>query len=1096
MKNNRQSIRKNRILSAGLALLLAFAPVLEQGAISQVQAAPAVTEINTIEDWLSFSASANAESATKGRTVELTADLDFSGAVLEPVPVFCGTFQGNGHKISGVSVTKAGAATGLFRYVEEGARVLDLTLEITVDPEEESQYAGGIAGRNQGTVSGCSVSGTVTAEEAAGGVVGWNEETGVVENCISSVTLIGNRQTGGIAGDNNGLIRDCKNYGSVNRQPGGVPSDSETELKLPDESQLKVLLEDEKVKDSGGIAGRSSGSIRSCENYGFVGCGGAGYNVGGIVGRQKGAVTGCVNKGAVEGRKDVGGIVGQLEPYLLVSYEEDALDGVSSQMDRFSEIGDSISSQIDAASDQMEGQMDESRRILKEIKNLARDEKEIFSRQQDAFDEQANKKLDQLDEILANMELDLGSRSAERAASRIRRTIKECKELLDSLRPGRGQEVQKFQSRIATASDLDLMLEEDLILDEEGGILGDLTHVYEVLSQLYANGKSISEDMKILVEDGAEGVVDGVRDLTDDLDSLRQNSNELLELFRQRKDEAENQLDRVDDDVTGKLDRLYSQMDDLSDTVKDSRRDLTGDRDRLDNQMEELRGVIEDGRDRAQSRAENWIDGEPVFTDMSDAADVSFQKGLLEGNRNEGPVKADYQAGGIAGMVGLELSEDPEADVETFGDRSFNMTRYLWAVIDGCKNSGKVEALKDYAGGVAGKAACGAIAASENYGDVMAKDGSYAGGIAGESGHLIRDCYSMCTVSGQDYVGGVAGLGSRLKGNTAMTHLESEKNARTGAIAGWMEDEGTASGNKYVNQGIGAVDGISREGEAAGFSYEQMLAAFQLPEEFLNMKVTFLVDGTAYETMTCPYGSRIERSELPRAPEKDGYYYQWENKDLSFIDRNITVEAIYQPWTTVLSSDTEKQPLLLAEGRFYPGTVLTARWTEKPEEAVRDGLPEEWKGAGVLTYEAVQEPMPEGKVTLHFKYGAKDEEVFVGIRKPDGAVEQVETVKDGSYLVFEAPVSGTVLVQKAGLKTRTALGIGLLFVAAGAAALLFFLEKRGKTRKNSLSNHGSYGRIKKLIKNTPADSDGGAGNPVPEGTKDAGGSKNQMEEET
>lgn len=262
------------------------------------------------------------------------------------------------------------------------------------------------------------------------------------------------------------------------------------------------------------------------------------------------------------------------------------------------------------------------------------------------------------------------------------------------------------------------------------------------------------------------------------------------------------------------------------------------------------------------------------------------------------------------------------------------------------------------------------------------------------------------------------------------------------------------------------------------------------------MKVSFLVDGSVYETITCSYGSQIKPEDLPRAPEKDGFYYQWEDKDLSFVDRNMTIEAVYQPWLTVLSSDQEKQPLLLAEGRFYPGTVLTAHWEEKPEKELRASLPEAWKNAGALVYEAKQDPVPEGSVTLHFKYQVGDGAVTVGILNPDGTVEKAEAVKDGGYLVFDAPVSGVVLVQETGLKTWTAVGIGLFLIMIGAALLLIFLEKKGKTRKNSLSNHGSYDRIKKLKKNTPADSDGGAGIPVPEGTKDADGSKNQMEEET
>ena len=40
------------------------------------------------------------------------------------------------------------------------------------------------------------------------------------------------------------------------------------------------------------------------------------YTIGGIAGRQSGLVTGCTNWGTALGRKDVGGIVGQMEPYI------------------------------------------------------------------------------------------------------------------------------------------------------------------------------------------------------------------------------------------------------------------------------------------------------------------------------------------------------------------------------------------------------------------------------------------------------------------------------------------------------------------------------------------------------------------------------------------------------------------------------------------------------------------------------------------------------------------------------------------------------------------------------------------------------------
>ena len=71
-------------------------------------------------------------------------------------------------------------------------------------------------------------------------------------------------------------------------------------------------------EDTGGIAGYSDGVIIGCSNYGRVGYEHTGYNIGGIAGRQSGVVTSCTNIGTVYGRKDVGGIVGQMEPYIEV----------------------------------------------------------------------------------------------------------------------------------------------------------------------------------------------------------------------------------------------------------------------------------------------------------------------------------------------------------------------------------------------------------------------------------------------------------------------------------------------------------------------------------------------------------------------------------------------------------------------------------------------------------------------------------------------------------------------------------------------------------------------------------------------------------
>lgn len=78
----------------------------------------------------------------------------------------------------------------------------------------------------------------------------------------------------------------------------------------------------------GGIAGNSSGVISSCTNYGTIGYNHTGYNVGGIAGSQNGKILNCTNEGDIYGRKDVGGIVGQAEPYIESEYLQDRIDTI------------------------------------------------------------------------------------------------------------------------------------------------------------------------------------------------------------------------------------------------------------------------------------------------------------------------------------------------------------------------------------------------------------------------------------------------------------------------------------------------------------------------------------------------------------------------------------------------------------------------------------------------------------------------------------------------------------------------------------------------------------------------------------------------
>ena len=58
-----------------------------------------------------------------------------------------------------------------------------------------------------------------------------------------------------------------------------------------------------------------------------------GYNIGGIVGQQSGYLNGCTNSGMILGRKDVGGITGQLVPEVRLLYTESQVGDLLDELD-------------------------------------------------------------------------------------------------------------------------------------------------------------------------------------------------------------------------------------------------------------------------------------------------------------------------------------------------------------------------------------------------------------------------------------------------------------------------------------------------------------------------------------------------------------------------------------------------------------------------------------------------------------------------------------------------------------------------------------------------------------------------------------------
>ena len=284
--------------------------------------------ISSAEEFEAFSRSCRSSAWSMGLNVLMDADIDFGGRAIMPVPSFSGNFYGNGHTIKNFYCASNGSHQGLFRYLEEGGRIYDLHVSGNVTPDGSRCSVGGIVGTNRGSLSGCSFSGTVEGMVSVGGIAG--ENLGVISRCDASGSINGKHFTGGITGYNDGSVRRCSNSAEVNIEIRDESLDLET-LDIRDFVGINLVsVEDgDTVSDVGGIAGISLGLLKDCVNDGTVGYQHYGYNVGGIAGRQSGYIENCVNNGVIYGRKDVGGITGQMEPYLILDDSSSLADEIS-----------------------------------------------------------------------------------------------------------------------------------------------------------------------------------------------------------------------------------------------------------------------------------------------------------------------------------------------------------------------------------------------------------------------------------------------------------------------------------------------------------------------------------------------------------------------------------------------------------------------------------------------------------------------------------------------------------------------------------------------------------------------------------------------
>lgn len=361
--------RASRVLS--LALLCALlaqlcVPARAEGESDTVY-------INDVNALRAFAEQCAYDAWSEGKTVVLRSDLSLGGVDFLPIASFGGTFEGNGHTISGLNVSSSVSPAGLFGTIAPSGIVHDLNVEGSVAPGGSAERAGGIVGLNRGTVAGCSFTGTVNGEKRVGGIAGENAASGTIRRCTVSGGVFGKNMTGGIAGANHGTVSMCVNHAYVNTNTLD-PSVSFDKFDLNMANGVKGLASPENFNvtvDSGGVAGFSDGALLGCRNDGSVGYQHIGYNVGGVAGRSGGHIATCTNEGVVCGRREVGGVVGMAEPYVKLNIEKGSLEQVRHELNTLSGIVDRTVRDAESASQTVSARLTEINRGVDEATERA-----------------------------------------------------------------------------------------------------------------------------------------------------------------------------------------------------------------------------------------------------------------------------------------------------------------------------------------------------------------------------------------------------------------------------------------------------------------------------------------------------------------------------------------------------------------------------------------------------------------------------------------------------------------------------------------------------------------------------------------------------
>lgn len=828
--------------------------------------------IKNEEDLRELARNCSLDTWSLNKTIELDADIEIDNSEIQflPVPIFCGTFNGNGHTISGFKISENIVQSGFFGTVHKKAVINELNITADISPSKDAKIIGGIAGINKGTILNCNFYGNVSGETSIGGIAGLNESTGQIIGCSYEGRLTAQHYTGGIAGQNMGIIMKCENRGEINTTVVEADNDL-SNLNIDSLNSTETMPAS---TDIGGIAGLSTGRITDCRNNGNVGYEHMGYNVGGIAGRQSGYLGKCENNGTVKGRKDIGGIAGQMEPMVILKYKEDLLDQLWEELDTLQNLVEDTLNSSDDASGSLSLQMKD---VISDISKVKKDINELSGAYKDWGNdniERLNDISEELSWIISQMEPVLGDLSdsmkyAYEAADLLVEAVENAhtageigEESAKEVRLGAG-ELKNALSHFQTA-----LIEVDDALTLLRNSLGDDGEITKALGKLNTSLKSLKTSFSEIrtANDKISSAIKNIEDfpggeqakeeLTTAFNSLESAMNNMLKAFEgiidsvtELKNSGVSLLDNITKKLSSSLKHLISCIDYISkagehfskaadymekaepyvddsiqlfiDAVKTTQKSITS----LNNAVNKLEEIVKTLTDTPPIRFS------PVGNDITEKGkelDGSISKllddmSVLEKNISSSSselfeeLSAINKQGGVITDL-LELALDDAKNQETsdyykdISDKRISKTSA--GQITDSKNNGNIEGDMNTAGIV------GSLSIEYDFDpeDDLTKDGGRTMNFSYETLAVVTGCINEGSVlAKKDYTGGIAGrmnLGSIRKCEN-FGKIESTGGYYVGGITGYTSSAIKDCYVKCFLKGGSYVGGITGDGDGS-----------------------------------------------------------------------------------------------------------------------------------------------------------------------------------------------------------------------------------------------------------------------------------------